>query len=90
MARVVTVHLVIADEDEVERKRGVTYHDANVIADGLSAFLGDGEASGFLLDWGYANGGMPEQAHYVEEAGYEEGDFYAQVGLEHPTRERQR
>jgi hypothetical protein len=75
-ARVVTVHLVIADSEDKS-----DYEQEAEIADGLSALLGDAEASGFLLDWGYANNATPEKATVIDAADYDEGDFYTRAGL---------
>jgi hypothetical protein len=65
MARVVAVYLVIqGNPDEAE------------IADGVGELLRPAEHEGYLLDWGYHIGNFPEDALYIEEADYTEGDFY--------------
>lgn len=82
MARLVTVHLLVAETNNAEP--GTRYNEACTLADGISALLGDAEATGFLLDWGYAVDGTPERARSVPEAGYAEGDFYRVTSLASP------
>lgn len=87
-ARIVTVHLVIREQNDNEPN--TRYDEENAIADGISALLGDAEGNGFLLDWGYAKGGMPEDAKVIDDDDYEEGDFYDRASLESPVSERMR
>lgn len=82
MARVVTVHLVIPDAhlalDEAERPHLTEGHIADYVSNMLTHTL---EFEGTILDWGYAEGGFPEHARFVDEKEYKEGDFYTRSGL---------
>ena len=81
-ARVVTVHLVIVeDESSSEHERVID------TADAISATLVQAEASGLLLDWGYAKGGTPESGPTIDATDYEEGDLFVRARLDKNVRE---
>lgn len=82
MARLVTVHLLVAEASSNEP--GTRYDAPDGFAERVRAVLDDALARGVLLDWGYANGGHPTNARHVLEFNYQPQAFYKTLGLERP------